>query len=673
MNDENLEQMSVIGEAEESTLTPEESKGANVRRLTPDEPTSGSGGGGFVVALIVIAIIALLGTCVYGVLGGGSKGEKFIKMLTDDYIFEMPLEMVEVRNNDGKVISETSVDAATIFGMLGVEIDSIDDIAVVTEQNKKGEDVSGKVSIELNSSEIVSVGYAKTGDLFGIKVPDLIEEYIVVENDNLKALAEKFGLSGEELDAIPNKITAEELEKTYSEALEAQSVDSKKLEKILKKYKKPLINAIENNLVNEKNQALTIENEEISLTKHTLSLSEKALYEVVRDLLEIAQNDEDLYELINEQDVEEFEYESFEEWQSNIVYSLEQAETEIESASDAVLCELNVYEKGGNTYAIELAMVEEDVLVRLAGLNKENNSYIEVVLAYTNSDDENVKFIYETEKTNNKYESDFTVSAVVDSIDVNLNIFKYTLTFENTASLEQIKVADAFVLNDEDMTAIENKMTEISGGLPTYIETISQRLPAELLGELTAVEYDYDSSTEENTDFDYDYDYSEEFELQVDQIYVLADSDATYENIKLNSTKDEVMALMGEPTYEDSYEDEEYYYWSDEYFNDHSVNVENGVVVRKGRSISSSSYDGIKLSSEIGTTLADLNAVIDSVEEGMTLSQIEAILGDKYIEVGRNTDGECEYTWFDVAENNVTIEFDANNVATYVPLVWPSF
>lgn len=680
MNDENLNQISGISEAERTTLTPEEPGVSSNSRLTPDEPTTGSGGGGFLVALLVIAIVALLGTCVFGAFGGRSKGERFIKMLTDDYILEMPLEMAKVRNEDGKVISEVSVDASAILSLAGVEIESIDDIAIVTEQNKKGNDISGKVAFEIDASEIVSVDYAKTGDLYGIKIPDLIEEYIVIENNNLKALAEKLGLSGEKLEAIPNKITEDELRKTYSDTLEAQSVDEKKLEKVLEKYKKALIESIENNITNEKNQKLTIKNQELSFTKHTLSLSDKAVYEIARDILVIAQNDEDLYELIKNQEVEDFEYSSFEDWQNDIIYSIEQTDMALEGASNDVLCELNVYVKGGNTYAIELVFVEDEVLIRLAGLNEKSNSYIEVAIAYTNSDAENVKFICETEKFDNKYVSNFVINAMVDTIDVNMGIFKNTLTYEKSASLDQIKASNAFVLNDEAMTAIEDKMLEIQNGLLPYIETISKRLPAGFIEEFSAVEdeysdYDYDFSLgdEEDIDFDSNYNYSEEFELQGEQVYVLPDSDATYKNIKLNSTKDEVIALMGDPTFEDSYEDEEYCYWSDEYYNEHSVKIVNGVVVRKSRSIDSSSYDGIQLSTEIGTTLDDLEAVIDSVKEDMTLAEIEAILGKKYIEVERNIDGECQYTWFDVKENNVTIEFDANNVATYVGMVWSSY
>ncbi|MBQ8299954.1 MAG: hypothetical protein IJX99_08935 [Clostridia bacterium] len=691
MNDENLNQMSGINEAErnalvseESSVTetresmPEEPKVEETRRLTPEEPTKEPGGGGFLVALLIIAIIALLGTCVYGVFYGSSKGEKFIDMVMDDYIFEMPLEMIEVGKNDGKVTSEVSVDAATLLSAVGADIESIDKLIVVTEQNKKGEDMSGKLSVKIDSSEIASIDYAKTGDLVGIKVPDLFEEYIVVRNDNLKALAEKFGVSGEDLNAIPDKISEEELMKTYSETLEAQSIDSRKLEKVLEKYKKPLMNAFEDNLTSERNQLLTIKNEELSFTKHTLSLTEKALYEVAKDMLEIAKNDKELYELIKEQELEDFDYETFEEWQSDIVYSLENADETIADASDETLCELSVYVKDGDTYAIELVFVQEEILARLAGLNEKNSSYIELALEYTTSDDQSVKFIYETEKDADQYESEFKVSAKVDSIDINIDILKETITYEKDASLEKIEESDAFVLNDEDMTDIENKLLEILEKSSTYLETITGRLPAGLVEEFSSTEedypdYDYDYSYDDEFDFDSDYDYTEDFELKVDQVYVLEDSNAKYEKIKLNAAKAEVIALMGEPTFEDTYEDEEYYYWSDEYYNEHSVVIENGVVTRKSRDIDSSSYNGIQLSSEIGTTIADLDAVIGSVKEDMTLAEVEAILGNKYIEVEKAVDGETEYVWYDVNENNVSIIFDENNVVDFIGFVWGSY
>ena len=51
----------------------------------------------------------------------------------------------------------------------------------------------------------------------------------------LKELARKFGLSEEEIETIPDKITEEEINKLYSETLEKQNIDSKRAEKILQK------------------------------------------------------------------------------------------------------------------------------------------------------------------------------------------------------------------------------------------------------------------------------------------------------------------------------------------------------------------------------------------------------------------------------------------------------
>lgn len=680
MNDENLNQISGINEAEMPTFTPEEPNISSNSGLTPDEPTNTSGGGGsFLVAVLVIAIVALLGTCVYGALDGGSKGERFVKMLTDDYIFGMTKEMTELSMKDGKVKSELTIDAGTIFSTLDVELESVDDLILLNEQSKKGTDLSGRIAFKLDSSEIASIDYAKTGDMFGIKIPDLIEEYIVIENDNLKELARKFGLSEEEIETIPDKITEEEINKLYSETLEKQNIDSKRAEKILQKYKKPVSNSLSDNITSEKKQEITINGETISCTKHTLSISEKSISEMIMSILNVAKDDKDLYELAKEQKVEDMGDITFEEWQEEIQDSIEQGKMSLESASNDVIGELNVYVKGGDTRAIEFVFPENDILIKISGTNKNNTSYIDVAIEYIEESDDSVRVTFETEKEKDKYETNVNVKVNIDPMNVSMNVFKYTLEYDKEVSLDKINESNAFILNNEDMSAIEDKAMDIQNELVSYLGKIYNRLPAELVEDLSKIQestsdldYDLSLGDEEDVDFDSN-DYSEKFELKEAQKYILNDSTAKYESIKLNSTKEDVLALMGKPTYEDSYEDEEFYYWSDEYYNDHSVKIENGVVVRKGRSISSSSYDGIQLSTEIGTKIPDLEAIADSIKEDMTLSEIKAILGDKYIETERDTEGYYTYEWYDVKENSISVEFNKNNVASYVGLVWPSY
>ena len=131
-------------------------------------------------------------------------------------------------------------------------------------------------------------------------------------------------------------------------------------------------------------------------------------------------------------------------------------------------------------------------------------------------------------------------------------------------------------------------------------------------------------------------------------------------------TKDEAIAIVGETPVEETYEEITYLRWEDEYYNSFDVILENDVVVGVSRILFSDAYSNIKLSSELGTELEDLNEVITQVKEGMTLEEVTGILGDKYFQAYKSITKEASYEWYDKAENNVVIDFDENGKVFFI-------
>ena len=144
--------------------------------------------------------------------------------------------------------------------------------------------------------------------------------------------------------------------------------------------------------------------------------------------------------------------------------------------------------------------------------------------------------------------------------------------------------------------------------------------------------------------------------------------------MKLGMTQDEIIALMGEPDSNETYGSMTFLNWNnDEYYIEHSVIVEDGVVTEISRNLSSSSYDNIQLSTELGTEVESLEAIIDNVKEEMTFDEVKAILGDKCFESERTNLGEVTYTWYDKAEKYVEVAFDEEGKVWYVGIVWGSY
>ena len=161
----------------------------------------------------ILVLIVLIGTIVLGVVGTKSKTEKFVELFTDDYMFGSLENLGQVIFNEGKVVTEIAVNPTLVNTIVGESAFPINRLAIISELTTKDMDFSGKSYLDIDSTELVSFKYAKTGEAIGFTVPDLMTENMVVKNENLKELARKFGMTEEEIEQVPDKISLEEIMK----------------------------------------------------------------------------------------------------------------------------------------------------------------------------------------------------------------------------------------------------------------------------------------------------------------------------------------------------------------------------------------------------------------------------------------------------------------------------
>lgn len=161
--------------------------------------------------------------------------------------------------------------------------------------------------------------------------------------------------------------------------------------------------------------------------------------------------------------------------------------------------------------------------------------------------------------------------------------------------------------------------------------------------------YDFDEINNKNTYNDIP------FELNVPQIYVLSNYVDTYNRINIGMSEEDVIAILGEPTnVNDSIL--QTLTWSDEYRNNITVNIKDNKIDRVILNINSRSRAGIKLSSEIGTEIEDLEVLREQLRYSMTFEEATQILGDRYIETVKGTE-DIIYDWYDKKENHMGIQF----------------
>ena len=629
--------------------------------------------------IILVAVLALLvigGVVIAKSLSGGGK---LVDALTDDYIFSMQKEMAKVAAQDGKHDFKYTISIAKILNALSYEGEKVEDIALANSIITKGDDASGTFSILYGEEDLINLDYAKTGDLFGIKLRDLFENYIMLENKNLKALAEQYGIDSGD---IPDAITEEELNR-----LAKADEEYKKLEAIGNRYMSIFEKHLNKNTVTEKGLVISINNEEVKTNKIAVALSEKDISLLLIDILEKAVKDEELYEFLVATSPAEFEDLTFEDWKTELNSTIEEGKTYVkEEASADPLFELAAYIRGKDTVAIEAKVLAdgEEVVIRLAGLNDSKESYIEIA-GIMDSQEIRAAAEFVTKKDGNEFDCEVAVVIEAPAVNMTIDVMEYEYAYSKKYDEKIVKLdaKEGLLLNTAEDADFEALVTEIQENSEDYLNDLASKVPegvvdavSELVSDLAyemsfGGDYDYDYDYEDDYDYDYDYDSDVEF---TGDVKVLDELVAMYEKVEIGMTREALISTLGEFDSKDSYSDYECLGWSssaDDYM-EVSIMIEDGKVCDKELDVYSSSYDDISLSKELGSTLTDLDGKISKVKEGMTMSQVEGILGDAYFESERDDYGYVGYTWYDIDENYVEISFSEGKV-DYVGSVWGSY
>lgn len=472
----------------------------NGMNMMPEEQNGNTGSKKGPIIGGILVLIVLIGTIVLGVVGTKTKTEKFVELLTDDYMFESMKDLGQVVLGEGKVVTDIAINPTLVQTIVGESSTPINRLAIVSELTTKDMDFSGKAYLDIDSTELVSFKYAKTGDALGFTVPDLMNENIVVKNENLKELARKLGMAEEEVEQVPDKISLEEIMKLAKKS--ENDAEREELIEILKKYQKPLEKVVEELLVVEKDKTIEINDTAIVTEKHSLPLTEKDGYELIKTILVVAKDDEDLYNSIKEDDEEVLADITFEEWQAEIEKSIVDMEKSITSGDDEkIVLEISAYVKGNDTMAMELSIPSEEMLFRLATLNQKDFYYTELVLGVETDE---VKIIVETITEENSYDGSIGIAVNSEGVNVDMNILDYSVKHSNEANIEKLDLTKDFVLNDKTEEEINAKFEEISNNITNYSTIIMEKAPESLKALLAGgSSYEDDYYYDEELDIEY--------------------------------------------------------------------------------------------------------------------------------------------------------------------------
>lgn len=417
------------------------------------------------------------------------------------------------------------------------------DVKLTTDIPNRNEEL--ELVINKGDSECLKGYLALTDETLGVKVPDLYNKYIAVENRDFKKIAKTFNLDDEYVEMIPDKIPSgmTEEEKEIINALV-----TKYITKIAEQFN-------ENNYMAEKNINVNVNSKEIVADRYTLAISTKTMYTTVITAFNELLEDPDFISLYQDR-VSTDLIEKFEEAYNDFLEN-----NSVEDIEDQTI-KLSVYASDGITVKTELISEENEISIAMENNGNESiifltsiepktdtnevgtttvtilkNTYAnnsgelsyETTTEYNKDDintlqdeydakysgytssfttdyseiyaDSNEKYIIKTKKTN-----DSTITGSVqfegerfDSINDNLKI-NFKCQFGN-ATVNTINENNSIVINDYTMKDYQNLLLDIVETTATTAITNPDSLIATYL---TNNVFRDDSTTEEDSTDAYD-------------------------------------------------------------------------------------------------------------------------------------------------------------------------
>lgn len=236
------------------------------------------------------------------------------------------------------------------------EIVTVADTILKTDLPNRKESLN--LEIKSDDEYFFGMDIAITNDTHGIRIKELHDKFLSIENKELKKIAETFEIEQDILELIPNKIPETRL---------FTKEENKKISKLLNKYGKRILEQIDDNsYALEKNIETNIEGENVKANKYSLTIGNKKILEIFTTTLTELLEDSEFIELYGNEDT----------------VFLEKIKTLNEEVKKNVIEEINnenqliisVYETNGKTVKTEFAT--EGNVDTIEFIIKDNNNLL---------------------------------------------------------------------------------------------------------------------------------------------------------------------------------------------------------------------------------------------------------------------------------------------------------
>ena len=253
-----------------------------------------------VAILVVLILLTIIGTCI--ALYINTDMFKTSKVLFAKYLGQNSDNLMSLENIIQKTQYDSMQDKSPYNKNIEADIKYTEDIGTSEENNKNSvnnlkvfisqeNDNNGydyrNVKLLKSGEQVAQIEYMKSEGECGIKFSDLFNQYIITESDDLKEIFIKMGYTEDEIKNIPKNLNfeqdfLEEIKLSEGELLNLQEKDVKMVEGTI----------IEENFSRQKNQKVTINNQNYNANAYILTLTKEQLNSIYVELLETIKQDD---------------------------------------------------------------------------------------------------------------------------------------------------------------------------------------------------------------------------------------------------------------------------------------------------------------------------------------------------------------------------------------------
>lgn len=298
----------------------------------------------------------------------------------------------------------------------GYESTSIINYSYSSASDPENKLVKGNLGINYDGQEL-SVDFVKDGDLYGFLVKDVLNQYVAIENKNLKELAEKLGMPSDE---VPDKIEEFKLSDVLN--------DTEKINAIIEKYTDLVIKEIPEVNYSKVKETTKVNDKDIEAVGYRLTLTDNDLYNIINIILNNLKNDEEVFDLIKSEQ-SEITFKEYKDTIEDLLTDLEESKSGIENKQMVII---TTYQKNQQVVKFEVKLLtdtEKQMVFTIENLNNQEIYKLSIESIDKTYYDEKyvVKAIKEDSK-DNKQTWDITISSITGKEEQNIATAKIVTT-----------------------------------------------------------------------------------------------------------------------------------------------------------------------------------------------------------------------------------------------------